>query len=70
MSPENKAKAIDLITNSNQAQAIFNVPVTDSYSNVHDIVVKNCNANLINKLIKAGFSLSMNSKGLIVDKYI
>ena len=69
MSPEDKIKAIALITAQNSVKCSFNVPVTDNYSNVYDILIHNSNANTIKKLIGAGFSLHMCDKGLSVDKY-
>ena len=61
--------AVEIITASNSPKVSFRVPVKDSYSNTHDILIHYCNADLINKLIKSGFSLSMCKKGLIVNKY-
>ena len=69
MKAANKAKAIEIISESNSPKVSFNVPVVDSYSNVHDILIHESNAALINKLVAEGYSLSMCSKGLSVDKY-
>jgi len=69
MKAEDKAKAIEIISNSNSVKCSFNVPITNNYSNVHDILIHESNASLIDQLIKAGFSLSMNKKGLSVDCY-
>lgn len=69
MSAEKLALAVQLIVKSNSAKASFNVPVTDHYSNVHEILLHETNANLINQLIAEGFSLSMCPKGLSVTHY-
>lgn len=69
MKPSDKKQAIEIISNNNSCNVSFNVPVKNNYSNVYDILLHETNASLINELIKAGFSLSMNKKGLAVDKY-
>jgi len=62
-------KAVEIITASNQPTVSFNVPVTDNYSNVHCILIHECNAALIDNLVKEGYSLSMCPKGLSVTHY-
>lgn len=69
MKPENLAKAIKIITESNSVKVSFNVPVENHYSNVYAILIHESNARLINNLIAAKFSLSMSPKGLSVDDY-
>jgi hypothetical protein len=69
MKPADRQKAIEIVTSQNSVKCSFNVPVNDNYSNVHDILIHNSNATTINKLIEAGFSLSMCDKGLTVDKH-
>jgi hypothetical protein len=69
MKPADRQKAIEIVTAQNSVKCSFNVPVNDNYSNVHDILIHNSNATTINKLIEAGFSLSMCDKGLTVDKH-
>jgi hypothetical protein len=69
MTKENKALAVELITASNSPKVSFRVPVTDNYSAVHEILIHECNADLINRLIAYGFSLFMTPKGLSVDKF-
>ena len=69
MKEEDFIKAVLIIATSNSAQAQYIVPVDNNYSCTHDILIKSCNANLVNKLIAAGYSLSMCEKGLIVNKY-
>lgn len=69
MKPADRQQAIQIITGQNSVKCSFNVPVNDNYSNVHDVLIHNSNATTINKLIAAGFSLSMCDKGLSVDKY-
>lgn len=69
MKPEDFQKAVEIITASNRPKVSFNVPITDNYMHVYPILIHESNADLINKLIAAGFSLSMNPKGLAVDKY-
>lgn len=69
MKEKDKARAIELISKSNSAKVSFNVPVTNNYGNVYDILIHNSNASLIKELISEGFSLSMNDKGLSVNKY-
>jgi hypothetical protein len=61
--------ALNLIAKSNSAKVSFNVPITDSYSNVHEILIHESNATLINELVKNGFSLYMTKKGLSVDNH-
>jgi hypothetical protein len=69
MTPKNKALAIEIIAASNSAKVSFNVPVKDHYSTVYEILIHESNADLINKLIAAKFSLSMTTKGLSVEDY-
>lgn len=69
MKPEYFQEALQIISKSNSIKVSFNVPVNDNYSNVHQILIHNSNATVINELIAAGFSLSMNDKGLSVNKY-
>ena len=67
MKAKDKAIAIEIISTTNDVKVSFNVPIIDNYSNVHDILIHESNANLIDKLIEAGFSLSMCKKGLSVS---
>lgn len=69
MKQEYKAAAIAIIAESNSAKVSFNVPVNDNYSNKHEILIHESNADLLNKLFAAGFKLSMCAKGLVVTKY-
>lgn len=69
MNPEYFQEALQIISKSNSIKVSFNVPVKDNYLNVHQILIHNSNATVINELIAAGFSLSMNDKGLSVNKY-
>lgn len=69
MKPEFLQEAIAIISSSNSIKVSFNVPVNDNYSHVHQILIHNSNASVINELIQAGFSLSMCDKGLSVDKF-
>lgn len=69
MKPEFKAQAIDIISKSVSAKVSFNVPVDNNYSNVHDILIHESNATLINELVKAGFSLFPGPKGISIDKF-
>lgn len=69
MKPADKATAIEIISASNSIKVSFNVPVTDHYSNVYEILIHESNASVINKLIESGFSLSMSPKGLSVNKH-
>lgn len=62
-------EALQIISKSNSIKVSFNVPVENNYSNVYDILIHKSNATVINDLIAAGFSLSMNDKGLSVNKY-
>jgi hypothetical protein len=61
--------AIKLILESNSAKVSFNVPITDSYSNVYEILIHDSNATLITELVNNGFSLNMTSKGLSVRNH-
>lgn len=69
MTTSDKAQALTIITESGDISVQFNTPVKDHMSNVYDILILRSNASVINKLIKAGFSLHMTAKGLAVDKY-
>lgn len=69
MKPENLADAIGIISKSNSIKVSFNVPVNDNYSHTYAILIHESNASVIKQLVAAGFSLSMTSKGLAVDKY-
>ena len=69
MMTEHLQEAIQIITRSGNIKVSFNVPVKDNYANVYDILIHNSSASVINELVAAGFSLSMNDKGLSVTKY-
>lgn len=69
MKPEYIAEAISIISKSNSIKVSFNVPVKDNYSHIYEILIHESNASVINHLINAGFSLSMTTKGLSVDKF-
>lgn len=69
MKAEYFQEALQIISKSNSIKVSFNVPVTDNYSNVYPILIHNSNATVITELVAAGFSLSMNDKGLSVSKY-
>lgn len=69
MKAEDFQEAINIITNSGASTVSFNVPVNDNVSHIYEILIHKSNATLINRLIHAGFSLSMNDKGLSVTKY-
>jgi len=62
-------KAVMMIATSNNCRALFVTPIKDHYSHTYDIVILESNANIIDKLIKEGYSLSMSPKGLVVNKY-
>ena len=69
MKAEYFQEALQIISKSNSIKVSFNVPVENNYSNVYQILIHNSNAAVINELVAAGFSLSMNDKGLSVNKY-
>lgn len=69
MKSEHLQEAIAIITKSNSIKVSFNVPVTDHYSDVHQILIHESNAKVTKDLIEAGFSLSMTPKGLSVNKF-
>jgi hypothetical protein len=69
MKAEYFQEALQIISKSESVKVSFNVPVKDNYSNDYQILIHNSNASVINELIAAGFSLSMNDKGLSVNKY-
>lgn len=69
MKPEYLAEAIGIISKSNSIKVSFNVPVKDHISHTYAILIHESNTSVINQLIAAGFSLSMNPKGLAVDKF-
>ena len=45
MKAEDKKKAIEIIAQSNSPKVSFHVPITDNYSNVHDILIHESNAS-------------------------
>lgn len=69
MTKQDKQEAIAIISQQNKVKVSFNVPIKDNYSNVYDILIHSCNVATTEVLTKAGFVLSMNDKGLSVDKY-
>lgn len=69
MKPEYIAEAIGIISKSNSITVSFNVPVNDNYSHTYAILIHQSNASVIKQLTNAGFSLSMTSKGLSVEKF-
>ncbi|MDR1681892.1 MAG: hypothetical protein LBS25_00670 [Candidatus Symbiothrix sp.] len=70
MKAEDYKDALEIITASRAAIKVsFNVPVKDNYSNVHQIIIHECNATTINLLVNAKYSLFMTDKGLAVDKF-
>ncbi|MYM12384.1 hypothetical protein [Muribaculum intestinale] len=69
MKPEYIAEAIGIISKSNSITVSFNVPVSDNYTHTYAILIHQSNASVIEQLTNAGFSLSMNPKGLAVDKF-
>ena len=69
MEVEDFVKAVMLIATSNCCKAQFIVPVKDNYSQTYDILIQESNGKVVDELIKAGYSLSMSSKGLVVNKY-
>ena len=62
-------EALGIITTNNQITVSFNTPVKDNYSHTYQILIHKSNATVLEKLHKAGFSLSMTEKGLSVDKF-
>lgn len=69
MEVEDFVKAVMLIATSNSCKAQFVVPVNDNYSHTYDILIQESNGKVIDELVKAGYSLSMSSKGLVVSKF-
>ena len=69
MTDINILEATKIILKSNSPKVSFRVPVTDSYSNVYDILIHESNSALTKELMAAGFSLSMSPKGLSVNKF-
>lgn len=69
MNQEHKNKAIAILSKSISVKVSFNVPVKDSYDNIYEILIHESNASVISELIAEGFLLSMNPKGLSVNKY-
>lgn len=70
MKPETLALAVKIIMqHGTKVKVSFNVPVTDSYSNVHEILIHDCCAGLINVLVKNGYSLHLSEKGLSVTHF-
>lgn len=62
---------IELINKLSKERVTFqlNEPVEDSMSNVHQCLILECSASVIESLVKAGYSLFMSNKGLSVDKF-
>jgi hypothetical protein len=69
MTNEDFSNAVALVSETTNIKVAFNVPVSDSISNVHKLLILESNATIIRKLIEAGYSLSMCAKGLVVDKF-
>ena len=69
MDVEDCVKAVMLIATSNSCKAQYIVPVNDNYSHTYDILILESNGKILEELHKAGYSLSMSSKGLVVNKY-
>lgn len=69
MNEEDFVKSVMLIATSNCCKAQYIVPISDNYRHTYDIVIQESNAAIINELVKAGYSLSMSCKGLVVSKY-
>lgn len=69
MESKDLQKAIQIISEQKSVKVSFNVPVNDSYSKCYDILIHESNAMTIDKLVEAGYNLSMCPKGLIVNKY-
>lgn len=69
MKDQHLQEAIAIISKSNSIKVSFNVPVENHYSNVHQILIHESNAKVIEDLHKAGFSVFMTSKGLSVNKF-
>ena len=69
MDVEDFVKAVMLIATSNKCKAQYIVPVNDNYSHTYDILILESNAKILDELHKAGYSLSMSSKGLVVNKF-
>ena len=69
MDVEDFVKAVMLIATSNGCKAQYIVPVKDNYSHTYDILILESNGKLLDELHKAGYSLSMSSKGLVVNKF-
>lgn len=69
MTNEDFSNAVALVSKTTNIKVAFNVPVSDSISNVHKLLILESNATIITKLIEAGYSLSMCAKGLVVDKF-
>lgn len=62
-------QAIEIISKSNSCKASFNVPISDNYSNVHSILIHECNAATVKELVSNGYSLYMTAKGLSIDNH-
>ena len=69
MDVEDFVKAVMLIATSNGCKAQYIVPVKDNYSHTYDILILESNGKILDELHKAGYSLSMSSKGLVVNKF-
>ncbi len=70
MKAEYVREAIEICRDSHSTEVKFNhVPEDDIVSNAIPLVILNCCASVINKLVKAGFSLFLTDVGLEVQKY-
>jgi len=69
MNSKDKSKAIEIISASNNVSVSFNVPVSDNFSNVHQILITRSSAAVVRDLVEAGFSLFMTDKGLSIEKF-
>lgn len=68
MSKADYLQAVTMIATSFNAKAQYNVCVDNHISSTYDILLLECNAALIDKLVTAGYSLAMTPKGLSVAK--
>lgn len=62
------AKFLDVVSNPNYGPVTYTCTQNTKFGG-YDVWIKNCSHATITDLIKAGFCVSMESKGLLVYKF-
>jgi len=68
MNPEQFQQALDIINGNTGSKSVIEVG-TDAADGKKHLTIKECNATITGRLVKAGFSLFVSEKGVAVDKF-